>query len=34
MAEGHPGPHLGREISWEELPEQIRAHVTARLKEG
>lgn len=32
--EGLPGPHLGREIKWEDLPEQIRAHVAARLKEG
>lgn len=32
--EGLPGPHLGREITWEDLPEHIRAHVAARLKEG
>lgn len=27
-----PGPHLGREIGWEELPEHIRAHVAARVR--
>jgi len=31
---GIPGPQLGREILWEELPEQIRAHAAARLTEG
>lgn len=32
-AEAVPGPHLGRDITWEELPEHIRAHVTARMKQ-
>jgi hypothetical protein len=32
-AEGLPGPHLGREISWRELPEHIRAHVVERVKQ-
>jgi hypothetical protein len=31
---GVPGPQLGREILWEELPEQVRAHAAARLRSG
>lgn len=30
---GQCGPHLGKRISWAKLPEHIRAHVAARLKE-
>jgi hypothetical protein len=26
-----PGPHLGRRVAWAKLPENIRAHVCARL---
>jgi hypothetical protein len=29
--EGVPGPHLGRRVAWAKLPENIRAHVCARL---
>ena len=31
---GFPGPQLGSEITWEELPEDVRAHVAARFNAG
>jgi hypothetical protein len=33
FSEGQCGPHLGKRISWAKLPEHIRAHVAARLRE-
>ena len=32
--EGIRGPHLGKKIRWKDLPEHIRRHVLARMKEG
>lgn len=27
------GPHLGRKVAWPELPENVRAHIVARIEQ-